>query len=328
MSNISKRFAYWVLGVFATIAVAGMSLGTTKTLAADYPEKPIKWIVMWSAGGGMDSYTRAFTKYLEKEIGQPIVIQNITGGAGAIGYTAAKNATPDGYNLVTISSDMLRYQLMGTADIGVDDFDIVAAFAYHSPIIVVRDDSPFKTLDDVVAAAKESPGSLTVGVSDLGGFHHVPLMQLEESAGIEVKPVAHSGTAEITAAVMGGHLDLAVSSLKPSKPYLDEGKMRVLAHFATGPIEALPDTPSVKDLGYDAAWGAYGGFGGPKGLPEEAKATLLEATKKVWANPDFQKDLDNLGNEVIREGPEYRDTLLSLRERQEKSLEKLGIAKQ
>lgn len=309
-----------VCGQVAILAVAGAAL------AAEYPTRSIQWIVMWRAGGGMDSYTRVFAKYMEKELGQKIIVQNITGGGGAIGYTAAKARKPDGYSLVSISSDMLRYKMMGTADIGLDDFDILLAFAYRSPIVVVRADSPFKTLADVVAAAKKKPDSLTVGVSDIGGYHHIPLMQFAESAGIKVRAVAHSGTAKITAGIMGGHLNFAVSSLKPTTPYLATGKIRVLAHFGEGPIQALPGTPSMKKLGYQAKWGAYGGFGAPTGLTENVKQTLLKAARKVWEKPEFQSRLIKLGNSVIWQTG-YREILLSLRNGQKKALATLGLLK-
>jgi tripartite-type tricarboxylate transporter receptor subunit TctC len=303
-------------------------IATASVAHAEYPTKPIKWIVMWPVGGGMDSYTRAFTKALEKELRQRIIIQNITGGAGAIGYSAAKAATPDGYTVVTISSDMLRYKLMGTADIGVNDFDIVAGFAYHTPILVVRSDSPFKTLQDFIAAAKAKPDTLKVGVSDIGGFHHVPLMELEDSAGFKVRAIAHQGTAAITAALMGGNIDVAVSSLKPTIPYMEEKRVRVLAQFGTAPLPALPNVPSVKQAGYDAVWGAYGGFGTPKGVSPEIRAKLLSAVKKAWGNPGFNRTLQNLGMTVVREGPdEYRKTLLDLLDRQRKVLQQLGLTK-
>jgi tripartite-type tricarboxylate transporter receptor subunit TctC len=302
------------------LAIAGAAFG------AEYPTQSIKWVVMWRAGGGMDSYTRVFTKYMEKELGQNIIVQNITGGGGAIGYTAAKARKPDGYSLVSISSDMLRYKMMGTADIGLDDFDILLAFAYRSPIVVVRADSPFKTLADLVVAAKKKPGSLTVGVSDIGGYHHIPLMQFADSAGIKVRAVAHSGTTKITAGIMGGHLDFAVSSLKPTTPYLTTGKIRVLAHFGEGPIEALPGVPSMKKLGYNAKWGAYGGFGAPKGLTNKVKQTLMKAAKKVWSKPEFQSKLVKLGNSVIWQ-TDYREILLSLQSGQKKALATLGLLK-
>lgn len=304
----------------AILAVAGAAL------AAEYPTRSIKWVVMWRAGGGMDSYTRVFTSYMEKELGQKIIVQNITGGGGAIGYTAAKARKPDGYSLVSISSDMLRYKMMGTADIGLDDFDILVAFAYRSPIVVVRADSAFKTLGDIVAAAKKKPGGLTAGVSDIGGYHHIPLMQFAESAGIKVRAVAHGGTTQITAGIMGGHLDFAVSSLKPTTPYLATNKIRVLAHFGDGPIEALPGVLSMKKMGYQAAWGAYGGFGAPAGLTENVKKTLLKAAKKVWAKPEFQSKLVKLGNSVIWQTG-YKEILLSLQSGQKKALATLGLLK-
>ena len=325
MFDRAPRFAIAVLrlAILTTIIAAFPNLAR-----AEYPTKPIKWIVMWPVGGGMDSYTRAFTRAMEKELGQRIIIQNITGGAGAIGYSSAKSAPADGYTLVTISSDMLRYKLMGTANIGVNDFDIVAGFAYHTPILVVRSDSKLKTLEDFIAAAKAKPDALKVGVSDIGGFHHVPLMELEDSAGIKVRAIAHPGTAAITAALMGGNIDVAVSSLKPTLPYLEEKKVRILAQFGAGPLAALPNVPSAKQAGYDAVWGAYGGFGGPKGLPPDVKARLLEAAKKAWENAEFNKTLHNLGMSVVRQGPDdYRKTLLDLLDRQRKVLQKLGLAK-
>ncbi len=120
-----------------------------------YPKKDIKMIVMWRAGGGADTATRIFTKQLEKIIGQNIVVNNITGGAATVGYLAAKTAKPNGYNLVTIQGDLPKFELMNLAPIAIDDFDILPSFAFQSPVLAVRADAPWNTVEEFVADAQK-----------------------------------------------------------------------------------------------------------------------------------------------------------------------------
>jgi len=281
--------------------------------SAQYPTKSMEWTVMWPSGGGADTATRTFTKYLEAELGQKIIVKNVAGGGASIGYITAKQARPDGYGLVTIQGDLPKFEPMNLAPIKVDDFDIVAGFAVQSPIIVVRADAPWKTLQDFVEDAKRNPGQRTIGVSDIGGVHHQPVVLWAKAAGIKVRAVAHAGSPQMNAAILGGHVDLISSYVRPASPYVQEGKLRFLGYFGAERPEEFPNVPTFRELGYDIVWEQPYGVGGPKGLPSQAKDRLAAASKAIWDKPEFKAELAKLGLEVYRrDGADLRKSLLDM----------------
>jgi len=291
-------------------AAAAVLAASGTALAKDYPTKPVSWIVTWPAGGGADTATRTFTKYLEKEIDGTIVINNVVGGGASIGYMTAKQARPDGYTLLTAQGDLPKFAPTKLAPIDIKDFDFIAGFAVQSPVLIVRADSPWKTLKDFVEDAKKNPGKRTIGVSDIGGVHHQPVILWAKQAGIDVRAIAHDGSPQMNAAILGGHVDVISSYVRPAVPYVKEGKLRFLGYFGSNPPADYPDIPTVRASGYDVVWEQPYGIGAPAGVPEDVKKTLAAAAKKVWANPEFVKGLGNLGLDLYaKSGQELKESL-------------------
>lgn len=308
--RIGRSFAH--MGI-AAIAGVALTLVAASPASAQYPTKSVDWVVMWPSGGGADTATRTFTKYLEAELGQKIVIKNVVGGGASIGYLTAKQARPDGYGLVTIQGDLPKFEPMKLAPIKVDDFDIIAGFAVQSPVIVARADSPWKTIKEFVEDAKRHPGQRTIGVSDIGGVHHQPIVLWAKAVGITVRAIAHSGSPQMNAAILGGHVDLVSSYIRPATPYVKEGKLRFLGYFGAQRPEEFPDVPTFKELGYDVVWEQPYGVGGPKGLPSEAKDRIAAASKAIWGKPEFKEDLAKLGLEVYQQdGAALRSSLVKM----------------
>ena len=289
------------------------SVYTATSFAADYPAKPIRWIVMWQAGGGGDTASRTFIKYFEKAVGQKVVVENIVGGGGSLGYTAAKNARPDGYTLVVIQGDLPKYKPMNLAPLDIDDFEIIGSFCYQSPVLIAQKNANWNTAKDFAEEAKKFPGEKTIGVSDIGGLHHQPLLLWMEKAEFKATAIAHDGSPAMNAAILGGHVDAVSSYIRPAIPYIKEGALKFLGYFGTERHPDFPDVPTFEELGYDVAWEIPYGIGAPRGLPDDIKKFLEDATKEVWENPDFQKDLENLGQLVYKKGSaEYREGLFKM----------------
>ena len=316
-----KRMKQWMQhgSLFLILSLTGIAMVLSLAMdvrpvgAASYPTKPINWIVMWPAGGGADTGTRMFTKHLSKILGQEIIVQNIVGGGGSIGYLQAKGKRADGYNLVTIQADLPKYPVMKLAPIDVDDFDIIGSFCAQPPIIVTRADSPWQTLNEFIADAKKNPGKRTIGVSDIGGVHHQPIVLLMKHAGFDARVVAHKGSTEMAAAILGGHVDVISTFTRPVFPYIAEKKLRFLATTGSEPISGFPNVPTLAKLGYPVEWMIPWGIGGPKGMPENVKKILADATRQVWANPEFVTEIDKLGYTLFKkDGPSYRAELLKM----------------
>lgn len=306
----------------ALLSAAGAALTfSMPAWASGYPERNINLIVMWKAGGGADTATRIFTRHAESFIDKKFIVQNITGGGGAIGYTAAKSEKPDGYNLVTIQGDLPKFTPKGLAPIAIDDFDIIAGFAFQSPIIVVRADSPWKTLDEFNAAMKKDPGKYTIATTDIGGIYHQPAALWGAAAGFTPKVVTFPGSPQQVAGVLGGHADCALTWVKPNIPYVKKGELRFLGYMGSQRLEDFPDVPTLTELGYPVVWEHPYGIGGPKGMPEEAKKALEAVTKKVWDVPEFKAELENLGLSILRKGGEdYRKHMFALQDNMVKAL--------
>lgn len=290
-----------------------------------YPSKPIRWIVMWQAGGGGDTASRTYIKYLEEVLGQKIVVENVVGGGGSLGYAAAKNARADGYTLVVIQGDLPKYKPMKLAPLDIDDFDVIGSFCYQSPVLVVQNDSKWKTANDFAEEASKFPGEKTIGVSDIGGLHHQPLILWMEKAGFKATAIAHDGSPAMNAAILGGHVDAISSYIRPAIPYIEEGQLRFIGYFGEERHPDFPEVPTMKELGTDIVWEIPYGIGGPKGLPEDVKQILSDANKKVWENPQFQADLEKLGQLVYKkDGPSYREALLKTQKDLERIMELLN----
>lgn len=290
--------------------------------ADDYPEKNVKAIVVWSAGGGADTAFRIFTKYFEPHFGADIIVQNVTGGGTSIGYMTAKRARPDGYTLVNIQGDLPKFKPMGTAPLFIEDFDILGGFAFQSPVLIVNDDSPWQTVEEFVEANKKNPGKYTIGVSDIGGVFHQPLVLFMDAAGFKATPITHPGSPQQSAAMIGGHVDAIVSWLRPNLPYLKENKMRILAYWGSERLEEFPNVPTLREKGWDVVWEHPYGLGGPKGLPENVKQHIAQALEKTWEEPGLKKDLNNRGLMLLPLPAEkFRKHMLQVQDNMAKSLE-------
>lgn len=324
MSLNHVRKAAVLSGLVGAIALGGASQNEAAA-QSDYPSKPIEWIIMWSAGGGADTATRIFTKYLEDVLGQDVVVKNVTGASGTIGYLTAKQARPDCYTLVSALSDLPKYAPLGTEGINVDDFEILGSFAVEAPVIVAPADAPWDTAEEFAEAAKSNPGKYSVGVSNIGGVHHQPIVLWEAEAGFDVQEVAHKGSPQMNAALLGGHVDLISSWVKQSLGAVQDGKLKYIGYFGANPPSNFPDVPTFKEIGYDIVWEHSYGMGAPKGIPDECKQVLVDAMEQVWEIPEFKAELEKLGLSLYKKGPEeYREDLLNTQQQMERVVELLN----
>lgn len=279
--------------------------------APAYPTKPMEMIIVWSAGGGSDLAARLMGDYAAKELGQSFVYQNVTGANGAIGWDQAANSPADGYTVANLTFDVLTNQAMGQTPIKYDDFDLIMQFTTQPVGVFVPGDSPYQTLDELLAAAKEKPETLQMGTTPLGGFFHQAAGLLEASAdGARFKYLPFKGSAEIIAALSGKHVDAGIQTLTGMEQHVENGSIRVLAILAEERSQLFPNTPTAKELGYDVAWESWRGFAVPKGTPEEVRAILEDAFKKAYDNPEFQQKAKEAGLDLYYRGAADFKTML------------------
>lgn len=279
------------LSIVAFLAAALLISGTA---FAEFPEKPISYIIPFNPGGESDVTARLQEPELEKFLGVAVNVSHKPGGGGAVAWSEfQRTAKPDGYTIIGCNIPHIIGQPLIRKDAGyaTDGFKIIMWFHFTPNVLVVSQESPFKTLEDFIAYAKANPGAVTVGGSGTYSANHLETLRLEKATGAKMTYVPHTGTGPIIPALMGGHLKAAMSYSMVGVSYKD--KLRTLAVAADERVPALPDVPTFKELGYDIVGGAFRGVAAPVGTPQPVVDRLAEAYTE--ANKIISKKQLDLG---------------------------------
>jgi tripartite-type tricarboxylate transporter receptor subunit TctC len=290
----------FVVGSAAT--AAALSAGSAQAQDA-YPSRPITLINPFPPGGAADVVGRPFAAVLEPIIKQPVVIETKAGAAGAVGAQFAASAKPDGYTLlvhiVSISGFAEMDKLFGRQPkFTRADFIPIARFTEGPMVIVVNDQTPYKTLKDLVDDAKQRPDGIIFSSSGLYGALHLPTALFMKSAGIQMRHLPTNGGGPALTAILGNNAQVLVTSVAAANAQIKAGKLRALACFSEKRAASLPDVPTMKESGYDVLFSLWVGLFAPKGTPDAIVDKLREESKKAAATDQFKKAIDNLGDVV------------------------------
>jgi len=307
----SKRVFPAVITV-ACMAILGLMAG--QAIAADpYPTRPIQVIVPFPPGGVADLVARPMAAALEKELKQPVVIVNKTGAGGAVGMQAEAVSKPDGYTLmVALSSISVMPEvdaLFGRPQVyKLRDFAPIALLSSDPTVLVVSSKSPWKTVADFVADAKKRPGEIKYSSSGVYGTMHVAMEMFAHSAGIKLRHIPTGGGGPALNALLGGHVDALSGGPNVSIPHIRAGTVRVLASWGATRLPALPEVPTLKELGYnDVEFYIWSGFFAPAATPEPIIKVLREATAKAVQAPDFKSAMQKMETPIAyKDAPEFR----------------------
>jgi tripartite-type tricarboxylate transporter receptor subunit TctC len=249
---------------------------------AEYPDRPITYIISFNPGGESDITARLQEPVLEEILGVAINVNHKPGGGGAVAWSEfQRTAKPDGYTLIGTNIPHIIGQPLLRKDTGykTDGFEHIMWFHFTPNALIVRADSPFKTLKDFIDYAKAHPQVITVGGSGTYSANHLETLRLEREAGIKLTYIPHTGTGPLPPAILGGHLSALMNySMLPAQ--LGD-KVRVLAVASDERIETLPNVPTFKEQGYDIVGGAFRGVAAPKGTPKEIIVKLADAFTKT-----------------------------------------------
>jgi tripartite-type tricarboxylate transporter receptor subunit TctC len=256
---------------FATLigAAAGLALAVPAA-AQDFPERAIEYIIPFNPGGESDITARMQEPLMEEALGVSVNVRHQPGGGGAVAWAEFQgNAEPDGHEIIGINLPHIVGQPIQRADAGytTEGFDIITWFHFTPHVLVVRADSQFGSLEDLVAFAKENPQSLTVGGSGTFSGNHLETLRMEQLTEADVTYIPFTGTGPLPAAILGGHVGAVISNSTLGVQMGDD--VRVLAVAAEERLDVLPDTPTFRELGYDIVGGTYRGVAAPKGTPPE-----------------------------------------------------------
>jgi tripartite-type tricarboxylate transporter receptor subunit TctC len=268
--------------------------------AQDYPSKPIEVIVGYPPGGGTDMIARAVADVAHKYVGQQLVVINKAGATGTIAAQSVASSKPDGYMLLVAggSETVAVPHFKKLPYDPISDFRAIIRLMIERVGFYVRTDSPWKTMTEMVEDAKRNPEKYMYATSGIGGLHHATVLVTEKRTGIRLRHVPHKGGAETLAALAGGHVNLAMAS--PNEAYaLVQGKrVRPLGHASLTRSPVEPDTPTLRELGYDVYIENQKGFVFPKGTPQPIIQKLHDSLKKVFDDPQFKVSAEKLQVEL------------------------------
>jgi tripartite-type tricarboxylate transporter receptor subunit TctC len=280
--------------------VTGVLLLACAALPALAQEPPfpqrgnVEMTVNFPAGSSADVTARLLAEGMTKHLGQNVIVVNRPGAGGAIGYRHVAAQKPDGYSLIWNSNSISTTYHSGQLAFDYRAFDPVARVLVESPVVAVKGDAKWKTLGDLVADAKARPGAITVGNSGIGSHTHISSVALFQAAGAKVVDVPYAA-AQTVPNLMGGHVDVLVQLPGALAAQVKSGNVRLIAAITPGRDPALPDVPTAKEQGVDAALEFWRGIAVPRGTPPAAVAALEAAIRRTAESPEFARSADQLG---------------------------------
>ena len=266
------------------------------TALAAYPERPVRLIVPWAAGGDTDNIFRPFSPLLQKHLGQSVVIANIGGASGTRGAKEAKEAPADGYTLYAVHDYIHSTYYAGVADVQYSDFEPICLITSTASVLTASPKTPWKSWKDLAADAKARPGQITVGATLASTSHFFPAL-IEKATGVKFKYVSYEGLAPRMNAILGGHVDLTDSNLT-QKGKVEAGQLKFIGIATEKRHPEMPSVPTLKEQGIDVVYDVSRGIMAPKGTPADVIAKLGSSCASAAKEPAFAQAMKLQGTDV------------------------------
>jgi tripartite-type tricarboxylate transporter receptor subunit TctC len=299
----------------AACGVLALLLASLPVAAQQYPAKPIRFVVPFPAGGGVDIVARAVADKLSPRLGQPIVVDNKPGAGTTIGTEAAARSAPDGYTLLVgpIGGQAIVHATYRKLNFDIQrDFAPVSRIGYGTIVLVVPPSLKVNSVGELVALAKANPGKLTFASSGTGALIHLTGEMFKQAAGIDLTHIPYKGSSQILPDLLDGRIDMALDSLPAYLQYIKSGRLRALAVASRSRSSLMPDLPTMAEAGVPGVVSAtdYAIFA-PAGTPPEIIALLNRETNAVLQTDDLRAKLASLGIEVSGSTPDALRTELA-----------------
>ena len=294
-------------GVAAGIGSGVLATAPSRAQSRWKPERPIVIYNPFAAGGVTDLHTRFLADRVAKILGQPVLVEIKAGAAGTLAPAMLMNAKPDGHAFAVMGINSLRYpHYQQVPWHPLRDFTYITGMSAYTMGIVVRADSPWKSIEDLIAAGKKEPMRYTYGTSGVGGSGQLMMLEAEQTTGARFTHVPYKGGSEWVAALLGGHIDFLADAAQWA-PNVEAGQFRVLAMGTEQRVARYPDVPTLRDRGINAVGYSVYGLVGPKGLPAAIVDSVYSAFEEATADPGLQTLLDRYLQAPWRRNPaEYR----------------------
>lgn len=292
-TNTTRRLRHLVAGLAAAV-----SLLAAPAASAAYPEKPIRLIVGFSAGGTTDVVARVLGKEVGEALGQPVVVENRPGAGSNIAAEAVARAEPDGYTLLMVAvTSAINHTLYKNLSFNlVDDFTPIALAVQVPNVLVVHPDVKANSVAELVDLLKANPGKYNFASSGSGTSIHMAGELFKLRAGVDVAHIPYKGSANAVTDLIGGQVEYMFDNMPSAWPHVESGKLRALAVTTAARSETAPDLPTMQESGFpDFDVSSWFGVIGPKGMPEDVVNTLNKAIRDALAKPEVRERLRGLG---------------------------------
>ncbi len=287
------------------LAMVAVALTSPVVAQEKFPKDPVTIVVPYAAGGSHDLVARALQPQLEKFLGVPVIVENKPGGGSTIACNYVKAAAPNGYMLVTVSPTLsiIKYTLPDS-NVTFDQFEPIAFVGYTPQGVFTRVDAPWNNLKELLDYAKANPGKLKCGNAGHGGNFHMGAVGIEQATGVKFTHIPFKGAAPAVPAVLGGHVDIIVSTIADTLHMVKGGSLKVLGLAAPERNKFAPNAQLFKELGYDIEFSTYWSYLGPKGLPKDRVKILFDAFKKSTETKEVMDFFDMQGVTPSLKNPE------------------------
>ncbi len=284
-------------------AVAALTAPAAQAACDWKPERAVTYIVPWGAGGGTDANSRMLAGMLERAWGVPFNVVNRTGGNGVTGHTALSTAAPDGYTVGAATVEINTMHHVGLTELTYADITPIAIIDIVPSSVLVKNDSPFNSLGELLDHARANPGALTASGTAQGGIWHLALAGMLNAEGMApdaIRWIPSQGAAPALQELIAGGVDVATPALSEGKALVESGEIKALAYMHDAPMSALPDVP-ITAQALDSGWtlAAFISISGPKGMPEEIACSYVSAVEAAMATPEWAEFKTGRGAEVV-----------------------------
>ena len=321
-----KKAFVWMLMILMVISLA--ACGSNEESASEaaggsgeaegsalggYPSKPVEVIVAYAAGGGTDVGARLLLSEAEKVLGQPMVVLNIEGAGGEIGFTELAKANPDGYTIGFINlPTFVSLPMDRETQYAVEDVRPIVNHVFDPGVLVVRADSPWETFEEFIDYAKENPGAIAISNNGAGASNHIGAAHLEYEAGIEVIHAPFDGTTNMLAALRGNHVEATVAKISEVADLVNAGELRLLASYTARRIEEFPEVPTLGEFGHEILFGSARALVAPAGVPDEIIDHLADVFHQAIVSDEHMAKAREANLPIMYMGPdELRDYMVN-----------------
>lgn len=316
--------AAWTVIALSVAVLVGMNV-RRQARGRIFPERPVNLICPYAPGGGTDLLCRVLARETEPALSKPVLVSNLTGGGGAIGFAAGQLAPADGHTLLMVTFELLSLPVQGFVPFTFEDFDLLMLLNMDPAALAVRPDHPAQTLQDFVTCSCQGQPQ-SVGNSGAGAVWHLSAALLAERTGACVTHVPFNGSSQSITALLGGHVDAVVASPSELKSFIDSGQLKLLAVMSPERLPSVPNVLTCREQGVDLVFGTWRGLAVPQGVPDQVRQRLNQVFRDAAKSEAIRDFAGRSGmNLHVLDGEHFKAMLRHDAKEVAQTMQRLGL---